>query len=84
MISEREIIEFLQDVAQCQDVPRRLRLGAFQIVHSIVSQPNGGDRVVSENESQKEVCSACGGHGDGWDEELGLLPCSCQFKEQTD
>lgn len=28
-------------------------------VISLFSQPNGGDRVVSENEPQKEVCRNC-------------------------
>ena len=26
----------------------------------LFSQPNGGDRVVNENEPQKEVCNYCG------------------------
>jgi hypothetical protein len=29
-------------------------------VISLFSQPNGGDRVVNENEPQKKVCRNCG------------------------
>lgn len=30
-------------------------------VISLFSQPNGGDRVVSENEKQEKKCDNCGG-----------------------
>lgn len=78
---ETELIDFLNEVMDNVEVPRRLRLWALELKSSINSEPQIEAQSVKENEQTKEVYPLCQSD-DTFSIELvhtKCRSCSCQW-----
>lgn len=84
-MTERELIK--NYVLKCWDAGSPDEIKEILQDLLINSQPNGGDRVVSENEPQKNICPDCEGTGyiNIWNGSYDKIDCGrCSGKGQID